>query len=56
MKVLTKEYRDGDYAVRETEISIFNITIFRYKKISTNSKAVALYTIANKSNKITGFV
>lgn len=55
IRVLTKEYRKGNFAVKTTEVTFFNITIFRYKKITTNNRAVAQLTIVQKSSKIKGF-
>lgn len=56
IKVLTDEYREGDLAIRTTKVTFLCITIFKYKKSTTNSKAVALLTTVNQPTKIKGFV
>ena len=56
IKVLTKEYREGDLAVKTTEVTFLYIPIFRYKKTSTNNKAVAQLTIVKQPSNIRGFV
>lgn len=55
IKMLTKEYREGDLAVRTTEVTFLCIPIFRFKKTSTNNKAVAMLTTVTQPTKITGF-
>lgn len=55
IKMLTKEYREGDLAVKTTEVTFLYIPIFRYKKTTTNNKAVATLTIVKEPNKTTGF-
>lgn len=55
IKVITKEYRDGDLAVRTTEVTFLCIPVFKFKKTSTNNKAVSLLTVT-QSKKIKGFV
>lgn len=55
IKVLIKEYREGDLAVITTEVTFFSIPIFKYKKITTNNKLVQLLTVIKKSNGIKGF-
>ena len=54
IKVITNEYREGDNAVKTTSITLFGISVFRYKKLTTNNKAVALLT-AQKKTTIKGF-
>lgn len=57
IKVLTKEYREGDQAVKTTVVTFLYIPIFKYKKTSTNNQAVRMLTVADKPNKkISGFV
>lgn len=56
IKVLTKECREGDLAVKITEVTFLCIPIFKYKKSTTNNKAVALLTIMNQPKKVKGFV
>lgn len=56
IKVLTKEYREGDQAVKTTVVTFLCIPIFKYKKSTTNNKAVALLTTVNQPKKVTGFV
>lgn len=56
IKVLTKEYREGDQAVKTTMVTFLCIPIFKYKKSTTNNKAVALLTIMNQPKKVKGFV
>lgn len=56
IKVLTDEHREGDLAIRTTKVTFLCIPIFKYKKSTTNSKAVALLTTVNQPTKIKGFV
>lgn len=56
IKVLTKEYREGDLAVKTTEVTFLCIPIFKYKKTTTNNKAVALLTTVEQPKKVSGFV
>lgn len=55
IKVLTKEYREGDLAMKTTEVTFLCIPMFRYKKLTTNNQAVKLLTPASKPEKIKGF-
>ncbi len=48
IKVITDEYREGDNAVKTTSITLFGIPMFRYKKLTTNNKTVALLTVQKK--------
>lgn len=54
IKVITDEYREGDNAVKTTSITLFGIPMFRYKKLTTNNKTVALLTVQKKTT-IKGF-
>ncbi len=54
--MLTKEYREGDLAVKTTEVTFLCIPIFKYKKSTTNNQAVKLLTTVTQPKKITGFV
>lgn len=56
IKILTREYREGGLAVRTTEVTLLCIPIFKYKKTSTNNKAVALLTAQSQPAKVKGFV
>lgn len=56
IKVLTKEYREGDLAVKTTEVTFLCMPIFKYKKSTTNNKAVALLTTIEQPKKVKGFV
>lgn len=56
IKVLTNEYREGDLAVKTTEVTFLCILIYKYKKTTTNNKAVALLTVQNQPTKVKGFV
>lgn len=56
IKVLTNEYREGDYAVQTTVVTFLCIPIFKYKKSTTNNNAVKLLTVTEQPNKIKGFV
>lgn len=56
IKVLTKEYREGDLAVKTTEVTFLCIPLFKYKKSTTNNKVVALLTTMQQPTKIKGFV
>ena len=55
LKVLTKEYREGDLAVRTTEVTFLYIPILKFKKTSTNNTAIQLLTVVKEPNKIKGF-
>lgn len=57
IKMLTKEYREGDLAVKVTEVTFLCIPIFKYKKLTTNNQAVKLLTSINQPiKKVNGFV
>lgn len=56
IKVLTKEYREGDLAVKTTEVTFLCIPLFKYKKSTTNNKTVALLTTMQQPTKIKGFI
>lgn len=56
IKVLTKEYREGDQAVKTTVVTFLCIPLFKYKKSTTNNKAVALLTVTNQPKEVKGFV
>lgn len=56
IKILTKEYREGDLAVKTTEVTFLCIPIFRYKKSTTNNQAVKLLTSISQPTKVKGFV
>lgn len=56
IEVLTKEYREGDQAVKTTVVTFLYIPLFKYKKSTTNNKAVALLTVANQPKEVKGFV
>jgi hypothetical protein len=53
--MLTKEYREGDLAVQTTEVTFLCIPIFKYKKVTTNNRAVAMLTVAKSDKKVKGF-
>ncbi len=54
IRVLTKEYREGDLAIKSTEVTFLCIPIFSYKKTTTNNKAVELLTAQKQPTKIRG--
>lgn len=57
IKILTKEYREGDQAVKTTVVTFLCIPIFKYKKSSTNNQIVRMLTVVDEPNKkISGFV
>lgn len=56
IRILTKEYREGDQAVKTTVVTFLCIPLFKYKKSTTNNKAVALLTVTNKPKEVIGFV
>lgn len=56
IKVLTKEYREGDLAVKTTEVTFLCIPLFKSKKSTTNNKAVAPLTTMQQPTKIKEFV
>ena len=55
VKIFTKVCREGDLAVKTTEVTFLCIPILRYKKTTTNNKAVAILTTVAQPTKITGF-
>lgn len=55
IKVLTKECREGDLAVKTTEVTLFHIPIFRYRKTTTNNLAVKQLTVIGQPSTIKGF-
>lgn len=55
IKMLTKEYREGNFAVKTTEVTFLCIPVFNYKKITANQRAVAALTIADEPFKVKGF-
>lgn len=56
IKVLTREYREGDQAMKTTVVTFLCIPLFKYKKSTTNNKAVALLTVTNQPKEVKGFV
>lgn len=56
IKVSTKECREGDLAVKTTEVTFLYIPIFKYRKSTTNNRVVAAMTIAQQPSKIKGFI
>lgn len=56
IKMKTKEYREGDLAVRTTEVTFLCIPIFKYKKTSTNNQAVKVLTSITQPTNVKGFV
>ena len=55
MKIITKEFVEGDNAVRTVSVTLFNIPIYKYRKQSTNNNAVNMLTVKSKMTKIKGF-
>ena len=55
IKVLTKECREGDLAVKTTEVTLFHIPIFRYRKTTTNNVAVKQLTVISQPPIVEGF-
>lgn len=55
IKVLTKECREGDLAVKTTEVTFLCIPIFKYRKSTTNNRVVAAFTTASQPKKVKGF-
>lgn len=56
IKVLTKECREGDLAVKTTEVTFLCIPIFKYRKSTTNNKIVAAMTTVQQPSKVKGFL
>lgn len=56
IKVITKECREGNLAVKTTEVTLFNILIFKYRKTTTNNLAVKQLTVIEQPLKVNGFV
>ena len=56
IKMLTKEYREGDLAVKTTEVTFLCIPIFKYRKSTTNNQAVKLLTSISQPTKVKGFI
>ena len=55
IKVITKEYSEGDLAVQDTIITFFNVPIYKHKKTTTNRQVVAILTNTKQQTKIKGF-
>ena len=55
IKVITQEYREGNLAVRTTDITFLCIPILKFKKTSTNHIAVGQLTVIKEPVKIKGF-
>lgn len=55
IKQETKEYSEDGLAVRTIRITLFGVPIYRFKKTSTNNKAVAMLAKASQSKKVIGF-
>lgn len=55
IRVKIKEYRDGNFAVKTTEVTFLCAPIFKYKKTTTNNLAVELLTEVTQPVKIKGF-
>lgn len=53
--MFTKEYREGDLAIKTTKVTFLCIPIFKCKKTSTNNKAVAILTTVAEPKKVKGF-
>lgn len=51
----TKEYSENGLAIRTIRVTLFGISIYRFKKTSTNKGAVAQLATAPKSIKVKGF-
>lgn len=56
IKIITKEYREGDLAVRTTEVTFLCIPVLKYKKTSTNNQAVKILTSIEQPTNIKGFI
>lgn len=56
IKMKTKEYREGDLAVRTTEVTFLCIPIFKYKKTSTNNQAVKMLTSITQPTSVKGYI
>ena len=56
IKVLTKECREGDLAVKTTEVTFLCVPIFKYRKSTTNNKIVAAMTTVQQPSKVKGFL
>lgn len=55
IKMMVKEYREGDLGVNDIIIKFLGIPVFKYTKTTANYTVVALLTPKSKSNKVTGF-
>lgn len=55
IKILTNEYMEGNQAVKTVKITFLYITIFKYKKLTTNNMAVDLLTPSEQPKKVKGF-
>lgn len=57
IKIIDKEYREGDLGVRTITVTLFGLTVFSKKKTTTNNKAVTMLTsLSRPSKKVSGFV
>lgn len=55
IKVFTKEYKEGDYAVKDTLVTFLYIPIYKRKDITTNVNIKNALTTEVKTVKVKGF-
>lgn len=56
IKILSKEYKEGDQAVLITEVTFLGIPIFKCKRTTTNNQVVSTLVSINQPTEIKGFV
>lgn len=55
IKKITREYKEGNLAVRITIITFLCIPIFKFKETTTNKAVVSQLTVIKESIKVKGF-
>lgn len=55
VKMIVKEYRQGDQGVNDIIVKLFGLPIFKYKKTTTNYTVVALLTPKVLAHSVKGF-
>ena len=55
IKLETNEYSKDGVAIRVTQVTIFNIPVYKFKEMSTNKDIVNQLTVTSKPNKVKGF-
>jgi hypothetical protein len=55
IKILTKEYMEGDLAAKTVEVFFFNIPLFKSKSTTVNNQVIQAFTKPKNTIKIKGY-